>query len=58
VRPEGAYDFAGDGAGTRVTFSLRADPKGPAKLMSPMIAKSMRSEVEALDELRRVLEQG
>jgi uncharacterized protein YndB with AHSA1/START domain len=56
VRPEGSYELAPIDAGTRVTFTLRCTPRGPAKLMTPMVAKTMRSEVAQLDRLREVLE--
>ena len=39
-----------------MTFSLRCSPKGLAKLMTPMVAKTMRSEVAQLDQLRAVLQ--
>jgi uncharacterized protein YndB with AHSA1/START domain len=57
VRPEGSYVLAPiDSGGTRLTFALRAEPHGLAKLMTPMVAKTMRSEVAQLDRLRAVLE--
>jgi uncharacterized membrane protein len=56
VQPEGSYRFEDANGGTRVTFSLLANLRGPQKLMGPMVAKSMRSQVEALDNLRRLLE--
>jgi uncharacterized membrane protein len=56
VRPEGSYRFEDADGGTRVTFSLSADLRGPQKLMSRMVAKSMRSQVDALANLKRVLE--
>jgi hypothetical protein len=56
VRPEGAYELEPVDNGTRVTFSLRCSPTGFAKLMTPMIAKTMRSEVAQLDKLRATLE--
>jgi len=56
VRPEGAFELEPAGAGTRVTFTLRCAPRGLAKLMTPMVAKTMRSEVAQLDRLREVLE--
>lgn len=56
VRPEGSYELQPVGDGTRVTFTLRCAPRGFAKLMSPMVAKTMRSEVAQLDRLRSVLE--
>lgn len=56
VRPEGAYELEPVDTGTRVTFSLRCAPRGLSKLMTPMIAKTMRSEVAQLDNLRATLE--
>ena len=56
VRPEGSYRFEDADGGTRVTFSLNASLGGMQKLMSPMVSKSMRGEVAALDNLKRVLE--
>jgi uncharacterized membrane protein len=56
VQPEGSYRFEDADGGTRVTFSLSANLRGPQKLMTPMVAKSMRSQVDALANLKRVLE--
>jgi carbon monoxide dehydrogenase subunit G len=56
VRPEGAYRFEDADGGTRVTFSLTADLEGPQKLMAPMVARSMRAQVEALPTMKRLLE--
>jgi len=56
VQPEGAYRFEDADGGTRLTFSLSAELRGPQKLMAPMVAKSMRSQVGALENLKRVLE--
>jgi uncharacterized protein YndB with AHSA1/START domain len=56
VRPEGSYELEPVDGGTRVTFELRCTPSGFAKLMTPMVAKSMRSEVAQLGKLRDVLE--
>jgi uncharacterized membrane protein len=56
VRPEGSFRFEDADGGTRVTFSLNADLTGGKKLMAPMVGKSMRSEVAALDNLKRLLE--
>jgi hypothetical protein len=56
VRPEGAYELEPVENGTRVTFSLRCSPTGLSKLMTPMIAKTMRSEVAQLEHLRATLE--
>ncbi len=56
VRPEGSYQLEPVGGGTRVTFSLRCTPTGFARLIAPMVAKTMRSEVAQLDRLRDVLQ--
>jgi uncharacterized membrane protein len=56
VRPEGSYRFEDADGGTRVTFSLNASLRGMQKLMAPMVGKSMRNQVAALDDLKRVLE--
>jgi uncharacterized membrane protein len=56
VQPEGSYRFEDADGGTRVTFSLSADLRGLQKLMAPMVAKSMRNEVGALDNLKRQVE--
>lgn len=59
VRPEGRYELAdGDDGATVVTMSLRCAPTGPARLMAPMVKRSMQSEVGALENLKRVLEEG
>jgi uncharacterized protein YndB with AHSA1/START domain len=57
VRPEGSYELEPIDSGTRVTFALHCAPRGAAKLMTPMVAKTMRSEVAQLDRLRAVLEE-
>jgi uncharacterized protein YndB with AHSA1/START domain len=56
VRPEGSYELEPTDRGTRVTFSLRCSPSGFATLMTPMIARTMASEVAQLERLREVLE--
>src|SRR5262249_41920880 len=56
VRPVGSFRFEDADGGTRITFSLNASLGGAKKLMTPMVAKSMRSEVAALDNLKRLLE--
>jgi uncharacterized protein YndB with AHSA1/START domain len=56
VRPEGSYELEPTGGGTRLTFSLRCAPTGVTRLMAPMVAKAMRSEVAQLARLRDVLE--
>lgn len=56
VRPEGTYHLEANETGTRLTFTLRCAPTGLAKLMTPAVAKTMRSEVAQLEQLRAVLE--
>ena len=56
ARPEGAYVFAAAGDTTTVTFSLRAELAGPARLMGPMVAKTMDAEVGCLDNVKTILE--
>jgi uncharacterized protein YndB with AHSA1/START domain len=56
VRPEGSYELQPIDGGTQVTLSLRCTPSGLAKLMTPMVASTMRSEVAQLDRLREVLQ--
>jgi uncharacterized membrane protein len=56
ARPTGTYRFEAEGESTRVTFTLHFEPKGLAKLMDPMIARTMRSEVAMLSNLKEYLE--
>jgi uncharacterized membrane protein len=51
VRPEGRYELEPAAGGTRVRFSLSCKPRGLARLITPMVARTMRSEVQALDRL-------
>jgi uncharacterized membrane protein len=56
IRPEGSYRFEDAGGGTRVTFSLNANLRRAQKLVAPMVGKSVRNQVAALGDLKRVLE--
>ncbi len=56
VRPEGAYELEPAAGGTQLTFRLSCSPSGLSKIMTPMVAKTMRSEVAQLDRLRGILE--
>jgi carbon monoxide dehydrogenase subunit G len=56
ARPTGSYEFEPEGDGTRVRFVLDFQPKGLARLMGPMIQKTMQSEVGQLSALKQVLE--
>lgn len=57
ARPTGTYRFDAVGDATRVTFSLDYEPRGLARLMGRMIARTMRSEVATLSNLKAYLEQ-
>jgi uncharacterized protein YndB with AHSA1/START domain len=56
VRPEGSYQLEPTDGGTRLTFKLSCSPSGFAKVMTPMVAKTMRCEVAQLERLRAILE--
>jgi uncharacterized protein YndB with AHSA1/START domain len=56
VRPTGSYDLRASDGGTEVTFRLAANLGGLKKLMAPMVARTMKSEVSQLAELKRTLE--
>ena len=57
ARPSGTFEFteAPDHC-TRVRFALDIKPTGLMKLITPMIARQMRSEVTQLDTLKTILE--
>ena len=56
ARPTGMYRFEAVGNATRVTFALNLDAKGLTRLISPMIASTMKSEVATLSNLKAYLE--
>jgi uncharacterized protein YndB with AHSA1/START domain len=56
VRPEGRYELAPEGDGTRVRFALEAELRGLKVAMGPAVRKTMASEVGHLENLKRVLE--
>ena len=56
ARPNGTYRFESVGNATRVTFVLDFKPKGLAKLMDPIITRTMRGEVATLANLKAYLE--
>ena len=56
ARPTGKYTFEALGDSTRLTFVLHYEPKGLAKLMDPMITRTMRAEVANLLNLKAYLE--
>ena len=58
VRPAGRYTFEGTGDGTRLTFEIRIRLKGLKGLMKGAVQKSMESEAQGIENLKRVLEGG
>jgi uncharacterized protein YndB with AHSA1/START domain len=57
ARPHGRYDLAPNDGGTRLTFSLDAELSGLRKLlMGAAVQRTMDLEVNALDQLKQVLE--
>jgi len=57
ARPTGRFDLSSPGTGsTTVRFLLDLQPHGMMRLISPMITKTMRSEVANLDRLKIELE--
>jgi uncharacterized membrane protein len=56
VRPEGRYELEPADGGTRVRFSLSAEPRGFARLMTSGVARAMRSEVQAIERLPEAMD--
>jgi uncharacterized protein YndB with AHSA1/START domain len=57
VRPTGAYRFAAESGGTRLSFSLQAELRGIKKLlMGGAVQSTMDAEMAALDRLKALLE--
>jgi hypothetical protein len=56
ARPTGRYELSTVDEGTQGRFSLDLEPKGFMRLMAPMIARTMASEVDQLSQLKAVLE--
>jgi uncharacterized membrane protein len=56
ARPIGSYLFEAVENGTKLKFTLDYQPKGLALLMGPMIARTMKSEVANLANLKQLLE--
>ena len=50
------YRFERIGNSTRLTFTLHYEPKGLARLMGPMITRTMQGEVATLANLKAYLE--
>jgi uncharacterized membrane protein len=56
ARPTGRFTFFDSGGGIEVTFTLDFQPKGWARLLGPMIQKTMEAEVQTLEDLKNYLE--
>lgn len=56
ARPVGTYRFEALGNSTRLTFILHYEPKGLARLMDPVINRSMQEEIGMLSNLKAYLE--
>jgi uncharacterized protein YndB with AHSA1/START domain len=57
ARPAGVFEIRDDGTGSaRVSFTLRLQPTGMMKLMSPMITRQLRHEVAQLARLKAIME--
>lgn len=56
ARPSGEYHLSAAPGGTKVRFTLDLQPKGLMKIAAPMIARTMRTEVAQLTNLKSVLE--
>jgi uncharacterized protein YndB with AHSA1/START domain len=56
VRPTGSYDLRAVDGGTELSFALDVHLNGFKKLMTPMVSRTLRSELGGLAELKRVLE--
>jgi uncharacterized membrane protein len=56
VRTEGEYTLDARGDRTSVTLRLSWQPSGMARLLTPVVARTMEGEVDALTNLRSVLE--
>jgi uncharacterized membrane protein len=56
ARPKGSYYFENVAGRTKLRFVLDFEPKGIARLLGPMVAKTMQSEVAQLVRLKEVLE--
>jgi uncharacterized protein YndB with AHSA1/START domain len=57
VRPRGRYVLVTVDTGTRVRFELSADVKGVKRLMTPIVQKTMNTEVGQLERLKSAVEQ-
>lgn len=58
ARPAGEYQLTLTAGGTKVRFTLDLQPKGLARVLGPMIQRTMEKEVAQLASLKTVLEAG
>ncbi|UZX02167.1 hypothetical protein F8G81_05705 [Arthrobacter sp. CDRTa11] len=56
ARPAGEYHLSPVPGGTNVGFTLDFQPKGPMRLLAPLIQRTMEKEVAQLASLKAVLE--
>jgi uncharacterized membrane protein len=56
VRTEGEYLLDARGDQTSVTLRLNWQPSGMARLLAPVVGRTMEGEVEALNNLRALLD--
>jgi uncharacterized membrane protein len=56
VRTEGEYLLDARGSETSVTLRLSWQPSGMARLLGPVVGRTMEGEVESLTNLRSLLE--
>jgi|SRR6266481_913151 len=56
ARPIGKFELIDSNGQTELTFTLDFQPKGFAKLMGPMIQKTMETEVQTIENLKHYLE--
>ena len=59
ARPEGEFSIdTAPGGASQVTFRLWWKPIGMKRFMTPMVRKTMRAEVAALQEMKEAIERG
>jgi uncharacterized protein YndB with AHSA1/START domain len=57
ARPRGVFELTENpDHSTKVRFALDVEPAGMMRIMTPMISRTMRSEVAQLDTLKKILE--
>lgn len=56
ARPSGKFELTDYNDQAKLIFTLDLEPRGLAKLMEPMIQKTMEKEVQMLENLKKYLE--